>query len=432
MRGRKSGDGSQQLQEFVTELTANQGRIRAFLVSLMPGSPDIGDILQETNIVLWKSRARYKPGSNFLAWLLFLKMIPETPQALGEFRASSGAAYSVTHPDQDDSEPAGELRKGSRLQLQQGSIEVKFTSGVRCVVEGPADLTLIENNAVRLTEGSAWFDVPPPAVGFTVDTPLLMAVDLGTQFGILAENDRAHQIHVIEGAVSVKSARDKSEDSLVLQTGHAREITRGGEFRTIPFHAGKFATSLPTGISFIPADVDPVTGNTIVDGTDGFGATTEEITNRFDGKWSVRIRPGASGGSVIASGMGEKTTSRLLTRFGLPAPGRYRIHGYFWNNRQGHGEWDVGFQLGLEGEMRTFSRENALNLAIHPQNFNRPVPTEDGTGQVLFQADLGIWDTSIDGNLVSLYIDDPVVSANTADERTWYDGVGFQRLADED
>lgn len=57
-----------QLQEFVTELTASQGRIRAFVNSLMPGSPDVGDVLQETNLALWKSRARYRPGSNFIAW----------------------------------------------------------------------------------------------------------------------------------------------------------------------------------------------------------------------------------------------------------------------------------------------------------------------------------------------------------------------------
>lgn len=68
MLGRKSDDGGHQLQEFVSELTANQSRIRAFLVSMMPGSPDVADVLQETNIVLWKSRGRYKPGTNFLAW----------------------------------------------------------------------------------------------------------------------------------------------------------------------------------------------------------------------------------------------------------------------------------------------------------------------------------------------------------------------------
>jgi RNA polymerase sigma-70 factor (ECF subfamily) len=56
------------LQEFVSQLTANQSRIRGFIVTLLPGSPDVGDVLQETNLTLWKSQARYRPGSNFLAW----------------------------------------------------------------------------------------------------------------------------------------------------------------------------------------------------------------------------------------------------------------------------------------------------------------------------------------------------------------------------
>jgi RNA polymerase sigma-70 factor (ECF subfamily) len=68
MSRKGSAEDGQRLQEFVRELTASQGRIRAFLVSLMPGSPDVGDVLQETNIVLWKSRARFEPGTNFLAW----------------------------------------------------------------------------------------------------------------------------------------------------------------------------------------------------------------------------------------------------------------------------------------------------------------------------------------------------------------------------
>jgi RNA polymerase sigma-70 factor, ECF subfamily len=57
-----------QLQDFVRELTAAQGRIRAFIVSLMPGSPDVADVLQETNLTLWKSRERFVPGTNFIAW----------------------------------------------------------------------------------------------------------------------------------------------------------------------------------------------------------------------------------------------------------------------------------------------------------------------------------------------------------------------------
>ena len=61
-------DDGQQLQEFVQHLTASQTRIHAFIATLMPGSPDIGDVLQETNLTLWQSRSRFRPGSNFLAW----------------------------------------------------------------------------------------------------------------------------------------------------------------------------------------------------------------------------------------------------------------------------------------------------------------------------------------------------------------------------
>lgn len=64
----KSAANALQLQEFVSELTASQGRVRAFIVTLMPGSPDVADVVQETNLRLWKSQARYRPGSNFLAW----------------------------------------------------------------------------------------------------------------------------------------------------------------------------------------------------------------------------------------------------------------------------------------------------------------------------------------------------------------------------
>lgn len=59
---------AQQQQELVRELTAGQGRLRGFFVSLMPGSPDIGDVLQETNLTMWNSGSRYPPDSNFMAW----------------------------------------------------------------------------------------------------------------------------------------------------------------------------------------------------------------------------------------------------------------------------------------------------------------------------------------------------------------------------
>lgn len=56
------------LQEFVKLMTDHQWALRGFILSLMPGSPDVGDVLQETNLVLWRKRTKFELGTNFLAW----------------------------------------------------------------------------------------------------------------------------------------------------------------------------------------------------------------------------------------------------------------------------------------------------------------------------------------------------------------------------
>jgi RNA polymerase sigma-70 factor (ECF subfamily) len=64
--GRK--ENPQDLQNYVTLLVEHQDRLRAFIYSLLPGCQDVGDVLQNTNAVLWQKRRRYEHGTNFLAW----------------------------------------------------------------------------------------------------------------------------------------------------------------------------------------------------------------------------------------------------------------------------------------------------------------------------------------------------------------------------
>ena len=56
------------LKDYVALIADHQGNLRAFIVSLMPGSPDVADVLQETNVALWMKRKRFEPGTNFIAW----------------------------------------------------------------------------------------------------------------------------------------------------------------------------------------------------------------------------------------------------------------------------------------------------------------------------------------------------------------------------
>ena len=57
-------------QDFIRLLTAHQGPVLAYIRSLMPGFTGASDILQLTNITLWKKKDVFEPGTNFKAWAL--------------------------------------------------------------------------------------------------------------------------------------------------------------------------------------------------------------------------------------------------------------------------------------------------------------------------------------------------------------------------
>jgi RNA polymerase sigma-70 factor (ECF subfamily) len=63
--GPKAGGNA---EEFVQLMTEHQGRLYAYVLSLL-GDPDqANDVLQEANLVLWRNAAEFQMGSNFRAW----------------------------------------------------------------------------------------------------------------------------------------------------------------------------------------------------------------------------------------------------------------------------------------------------------------------------------------------------------------------------
>lgn len=65
MRMRKD---SKDVQEFTSLLIDHQELIRSYIITQIPGWPDVRDVLQEVNIVLWEKQKSFKPGTNFGAW----------------------------------------------------------------------------------------------------------------------------------------------------------------------------------------------------------------------------------------------------------------------------------------------------------------------------------------------------------------------------
>jgi RNA polymerase sigma-70 factor, ECF subfamily len=59
---------SSNADDFVDLMTQYQGRLYVYILSLI-GDPDAAnDVLQETNVVLWRESRQYVAGTNFKAW----------------------------------------------------------------------------------------------------------------------------------------------------------------------------------------------------------------------------------------------------------------------------------------------------------------------------------------------------------------------------
>ena len=54
--------------EFVGQISRVQRALYAFVFSLLRHAADADDVLQETNLVLWRKCGEYQPGTDFLAW----------------------------------------------------------------------------------------------------------------------------------------------------------------------------------------------------------------------------------------------------------------------------------------------------------------------------------------------------------------------------
>ena len=55
-------------EAFIGLVTRAQKPIFGFLMALVPRAEDAEDILQRTNVAMWRKRMEYEPGTNFKAW----------------------------------------------------------------------------------------------------------------------------------------------------------------------------------------------------------------------------------------------------------------------------------------------------------------------------------------------------------------------------
>ncbi len=211
---------------------------------------------------------------------LWLKLTSD-PVSLATFQTTPDATYELIHSDQPDNTDEPVLRPGSRLKLISGRLEAKFSSGARCILEAPCELTALSGRHVHLNEGTAWFHVSPAAKGFEVETKHLHIVDLGTEFGVIAGTDGQDEIHVTQGSVEAapRQQSGKPEPKQLLIAGQARRITKTGELIQIALRSSLFPTHLFKPFAIRNADFENLANPSSDNDVHGYGPIQDWATS---------------------------------------------------------------------------------------------------------------------------------------------------------
>jgi len=166
-------------------------------------------------------------------------------EALASFQTTPDSSYLLSHSGKSGNATDQILHPGSRLKLESGRLEAKFSSGVRCVIDAPCELIVIGEKYVQIKQGLAWFHVTPQAHGFKVETRRLQIIDHGTEFGVIAGSDGKDEIHVTKGSVEAASRKSgKPGKAQILLAGQARKITAAGELIQTTLRNSLFPTQL--------------------------------------------------------------------------------------------------------------------------------------------------------------------------------------------
>ncbi|MCC7476645.1 MAG: FecR domain-containing protein [Pirellulales bacterium] len=118
------------------------------------------------------------------------------------------------------------LVRGQQLKLTTGLVEITFDDGAVVVLEGPATFDVESPGKAQLREGRLAAVVPERARGFEVLTSRLNVVDLGTEFGVMADTAGATEVHVFNGLVKAHLLDDagKNVRTVELNTAEAARI----------------------------------------------------------------------------------------------------------------------------------------------------------------------------------------------------------------
>jgi len=138
----------------------------------------------------------------------------------------------------------GETIPPGTMTWDAGLLQLEFYGGATIVVEGPAEIEILDGSRVVCRSGRLRAHVPEPARGFAVLAPNFELVDLGTEFGLNVSDDGVDEVHVFEGKVELYDAKSNRDlkTRRELNAGDAMAVAHDGTSKPITARTGDFVT----------------------------------------------------------------------------------------------------------------------------------------------------------------------------------------------
>ncbi|MBA2115556.1 LamG-like jellyroll fold domain-containing protein [Bremerella alba] len=134
--------------------------------------------------------------------------------------------------------PKGEYR------LTEGEVTLIFQNGVAVSLESPANFSIIDPMRMQLDHGRARAIVPESGHGFVIETSTMVVEDLGTEFGVVVNDEQNQELHVFAGEVRL---HEKNLPPELLTENSALAWATNTKRHSITPDDRAFATSMSIG-----------------------------------------------------------------------------------------------------------------------------------------------------------------------------------------
>jgi hypothetical protein len=149
------------------------------------------------------------------AWLWQAHEGGVPPASLAHVAVITSVAEGINAKDYG----VGEALAVGRQIVARGRTGLGFANGAQLVLEDRARLELVSASRARLITGRTAAHVPEGAQGFTIETPSVEIVDLGTEFGVAVNEAGESDVHVFKGLVEARLPGDGTQPGSLVELG---------------------------------------------------------------------------------------------------------------------------------------------------------------------------------------------------------------------